>query len=417
MLEILLIPAAVGAIGILGPKFGKMSDRKKVEKIFKNVGIGIKDKVMKDGHEVTKWTYPRFHKKEVIKDGEEQVGTRYIYSMPLGSSSKILDKVKEAHIFVEGLNKPVDVEYDKVIGKVHIDVFDRHTPEMVELKSIPDTKGWKVPIGQNYKETIWHDFEKIPHQTVAGTTRYGKTVFMKSSMTYLIEQHPKDVEFIIIDLKGGLEFHAYRGLQQVQYVASNASDAYKILKSVKENMRKLEILFKQRNYTNVVDSPIKRRTFILVDEAAQLASEPWMKPEVKKVLGECQSILSEVARIGGALGYRLIYGTQYPTADTLPRQIKQNADAKISFRLPTGYASAVAIDDYGAEELPSGKPGRGLFKTHELREFQAPYISDEEMRERLMKYEIVKILDVNPDDVVEYAEENDTRGTDLVKFR
>lgn len=417
MFEILLIPAAVGAIGILGPKFGKMSDKKKVEKIFKNVGIGIKDKVIKDGHEVTKWTYPRFHKKEVIKDGEEQVGTRYTYTMPLGSSSKILDKVKEAHIFVEGLNKPVDVEYDRVIGKVHIDVFDRHTPERVELKNIPDTEGWKVPIGQNYKETIWHDFEKIPHQTVAGTTRYGKTVFMKSSMTYLIEQHPKDVEFIIIDLKGGLEFNPYKGLLQVQYVASNPEEAYKVLTTVIENMRKLEEYFKRNYWSNIVDSPLKKRTFILVDEAAQLAPEGWMPKQQKALLGACQSMLSEVARIGGALGYRLIYGTQYPTADTLPRQIKQNADAKISFRLPTGYASAVAIDDYGAEELPSGKPGRGLFKTHELREFQAPYISDEEMRERLMKYEIVKVLDVSPDDVVEHAEENVTRGTDLVKFR
>ncbi|MGD6782128.1 FtsK/SpoIIIE domain-containing protein [Sutcliffiella horikoshii] len=417
MLEILLIPAAIGAIGILGPKISKTSDKKKIERIYKNVGIGIKEKVVRDGHEISKWTYPRYHKKEEIKDGEDIVGTRYTYSMPLGSSSKLLDKVKEANIFVEGLNKPVDVSYDKKIGKVHIEVFNRHTPEVVNLKDIPETDGWKVPIGKNYKETIWMDFEKIPHQTVAGTTRYGKTVFMKSSMTYLIESHPKDVELVIIDLKGGLEFHAYRGLRQVQYVASNPEEAYMILTQVIENMRKLEEYFKRNNWSNIVNSPLKKRTFILVDEAAQLASERWMDKRTKDILGACQSMLSEIARIGGALGYRLIYGTQYPTADTLPRQIKQNADAKISFRLPTGYASAVAIDDYGAEELPSGKPGRGLFKTHELREFQAPYISDEEMRERLMKYEVVKVLDVNPDDVVEYSNEDDSRGTNLVVFR
>ena len=38
-------------------------------------------------------------------------------------------------------------------------------------------------------------------------------------------------------------------------------------------------------------------------------------------------MLSHIARIGGALGFRLIFCTQYPTGDTLPRQVKQNSDA------------------------------------------------------------------------------------------
>ncbi|MEM5591955.1 hypothetical protein AAHH67_09825 [Niallia circulans] len=127
-------------------------------------------------------------------------------------------------------------------------------------------------------------------------------------------------------------------------------------------------------------------------------------------------VLSEVARVAGALGYRLIYATQYPTADTLPRQIKQNADAKISFRLPSGYASKVAIDDVGAEELPSNIKGRAIFKTHELRELQAPFISHEEMWQRLEKYQEAQVLEVKPNDIIEYREkENETRE-DLVKF-
>jgi hypothetical protein len=71
----------------------------------------------------------------------------------------------------------------------------------------------------------------------------------------------------------------------------------------------------------------------------------------------------------------------------MPRQIKQNADAKISFRLPSGYASGVAIDDYGAEQLPSDIKGRALFKTHELKELQVPYLSHEEMWKLLEQYQ------------------------------
>jgi S-DNA-T family DNA segregation ATPase FtsK/SpoIIIE len=153
-----------------------------------------------------------------------------------------------------------------------------------------------------------------------------------------------------------------------------------------------------------------------VDEAAQLAPDRFHSREEKMLLSLCQGILSEVARVAGALGYRLIFATQYPTADTLPRQIKQNADAKITFRLPSGYASGVAIDDYGAEELPSDIKGRALFKTHELKELQVPFISHDEMWERLEKYQQPQVLEVKPDHVVEHREEEKETGEDLVKF-
>ncbi len=115
-----------------------------------------------------------------------------------------------------------------------------------------------------------------------------------------------------------------------------------------------------------------------------------MTKEERNMLLECQHILGEVARIGGALGFRLIFCTQYPTSDTLPRQVKQNADLKITFRLPTGYASQVAIDDYGAEELPSDIKGRAIVKTHEKMIVQTPLIDDDEMMKRLEVYCIEK---------------------------
>ncbi|MDA6141380.1 hypothetical protein OSK03_26735, partial [Escherichia coli] len=105
--------------------------------------------------------------------------------------------------------------------------------------------------------------------------------------------------------------------------------------------------------------------------------------------------LSELARVAGGLGTRIVYATQYPTADTLPRQIKQNADMKISFRLPTGYASEVAIDEHGAEKLPSNIPGRALVKTHEVTEVQTPYIEDNEMMERIDRYVISERKEVS----------------------
>ncbi|PED69304.1 cell division protein FtsK [Bacillus pseudomycoides] len=73
----------------------------------------------------------------------------------------------------------------------------------------------------------------------------------------------------------------------------------------------------------------------------------------------------------------------------MPRQIKQNADAKLGFRLPTVVASQVALDEPGLEDLPS-LPGRALFKTDRTEEIQVPYLKDKEMWDLLKRYKVVK---------------------------
>ncbi|WP_297989109.1 FtsK/SpoIIIE domain-containing protein [uncultured Anoxybacillus sp.] len=259
--------------------------------------------------------------------------------------------------------------------------------------SAPHEKGWVIPLGCNEKGWHFHDFDKTPHCTISGTTRFGKTVMLKNIMTYLIEHHPDDVEFVILDMKGGLEFGRYKNLKQVVDVASNPVEAFNALGKVKAFMEQQEALFKANGWSNVVNTPIQKRLFVIVDEGAQLAPDRFMTKEQKDMLASCQHTLGEIARIGGALGIRLIFCTQYPTSDTLPRQVKQNADLKITFRLPTGYASQVAIDDYGAEELPSDIPGRAIVKTHEKILVQTPFISDDEMMKRLEVYRVEKVVE------------------------
>ncbi len=392
MIEWVLMPAAIGVASVLTPKL-KMNDKKKIEKIFQNMKIGVQEKG-KEG-----MTYPNFYKKEIIENG-----IKYTFTFPLGLSSKAIKVIQEnGKVFSDGLNKPVEIEFD---GMLHLLVYDKDIPKKWSLKDVTYTEGWKVPIGMSHKGIVWHDFDSIPHMTGGGTTRYGKTVLLKVIQTYLTLNNPEDVEFYIIDLKGGLEFHRYRNLKQVKGVATNPIEAAALLQEIIDDVRGLETYFKKNYWTNIVDTPLKKRKFVIVDEGAQLAPGKHMNKEMKDLLGFCQHALSEIARVAGALGYRLIFCTQYPTADTLPRQIKQNADAKISFRLPSGYASQVTIDEQGAEELPSGLPGRALFKTHELKEIQVPYISDKEMWELLGVYE--------EDVIIEHTEKDHETGGNLV---
>jgi S-DNA-T family DNA segregation ATPase FtsK/SpoIIIE len=433
MIEWAIVPALMAGAAFI-PK-GKQNDRKKIELIFKNVGYGIRDK---EG----KLKIPRYKSKKPIYEGinfieaknqgkckscEKEVkigdevywnrgaqtvvhkkcfdpakairlGTVYKFSIIPGlPATNMQQKEKEAKVFTDGLQKPVEIAFKRTLN---ISVYDEELPNLFPYADVPkDMKGWVVPIGKAVNGMVWHNFDHIPHMTGAGTTRFGKTVLLRMIMTYLIEHHPNDVEFYIIDLKGGLEFGRYECLKQVKEVAAGSIEAHQLLTYLTNeypDIKKGEVLglleneyveFRKKGISNVTETRIKKRRFIIVDEGAQLTPGQFMHPSEKNRLIECQAKLSRLAAVGGALGYRLIFATQYPTADTMPRQIKQNADAKISFRLPSGYASGVAIDDYGAEQLPSDIKGRALFKTHELKELQVPYLSHEEMWKLLEQYQ------------------------------
>lgn len=313
--------------------------------------------------------------------GETKADTyvEYSYSIPLGH---VLSDSLEKTI-VEAFDVPVKVYTEG--GRLFVRFYNVKIPEKVRYEDVPIRDKYVIPIGLSLDGWLFHDFDRTPHMTVAGATRQGKTVFLKNAITYLCENNEvNDVRMYLIDLKGGLEFGRYERLRQTIGVASNVEQTADILNDLQTEMSRRIAYFKREGNTNIVDSPITQRTFVIVDEAAQLTPESHMPKETRDLLSYCQHVLSEVTRIGGALGYRLIFATQYPTGDTLPRQIKQNADAKIAFRLPTEIASRVAIDEQGADSLT--QPGRAIYRTVDRAEIQVPYISDGESERRLAKY-------------------------------
>ncbi|OUA51438.1 FtsK/SpoIIIE domain-containing protein [Bacillus thuringiensis] len=379
MLELLSVPLAAMLFAIFGDKLkNKEDDRKKIQVFFEVSGIAIRSN--------EKLQYPVF-----IEQKDDDRSTTYVYRLPVGMPSKIIQKVED--VVSEGLNKPVRIQYDNY--KLNIRVFYKDVPDKWnwEVGLIKEGK-WQVPMGQSLERLIYHDFDKTPHMALGGLTRMGKTVFLKNVFTSLTLAQPEDIHLYIIDLKGGLEFGPYKNLKQVDSVAEKPREAFMVLSDILRKMEEKMQYMKTRHYTNVVETNMKERYFIIVDEGAELCPDKSMKKEQQKLLGACQQMLSHIARIGGALGFRLIFCTQYPTGDTLPRQVKQNSDAKLGFRLPTQTASGVVIDESGLESIKS-IPGRAIFKTDRLTEIQVPYISNEIMWKHLKQYEVKKHEDAN----------------------
>jgi DNA segregation ATPase FtsK/SpoIIIE, S-DNA-T family len=164
-------------------------------------------------------------------------------------------------------------------------------------------------------------------------------------------------------------------LDQVKEVACDVYESARVLNEITEDLKKQEKYFLEKGYTNISDTPIKKRTFIFVDEGAELSPNIVKDKRAKKYAEFCQAALSEIARIGGGLGYRLIYATQYPTKEAVPMQVKMNIVARLSFICASQMGSRVLLDDIGAENLPS-IPGRAIYLVEKKRVVQVPYIDD-----------------------------------------
>ncbi|MGQ3380919.1 cell division protein FtsK [Priestia filamentosa] len=372
MWELITIPLLTGAAALWFGRNTSSEEHRVIRQIFERYHIHVKDGKTN--------RYP-----QLVRECKSTKQIKLIYRTPLALEEKTLRTLQQ--VLSVTLDQAVNVSFKKWLI---IEISKHKMPSYVSYQDVPYRKGWMVPLGKNHQGWHFHHFDHTPHTTISGTTRFGKTVMMKVMMTYLIEHHPRDAQFIIIDLKGGLEFDRYKNLQQVKRIASDPIEAFYALKQVQKDMKERMALFKRQGWSNIVDTPLSQRLFVLIDEAAQLTPEKFMEKEEKKTLTQCQSILSEMARLGGALGVRLVYGTQYPTSNVLNGSIKQNADLKVSFRLGSDYASKVAIDAYGAETLPSDIKGRALIKTHEVKEVQVPYLNHEEIWKRIGGYEVAK---------------------------
>lgn len=208
----------------------------------------------------------------------------------------------------------------------------------LKLKSekLPDVKrnNAKVLIGKGEKGKVYHNFLVYPHLLVAGHTGYGKTNFIRSILKQI------DGDVLLIDMKRGKDYNGF------EVAAQTIEEAKEILKSVVDNMR----------YER------KKHLFVVIDEAYEFVPRKWYDKDKKAKYHQCLDYCSEIARLGRSFNVHLIYATQYPTADVIDGQIKQNMESRVVFRLPEDHASEVALDDTGAEELPAGVKGRAIYK-------------------------------------------------------
>jgi len=356
MLEYFALPAIAIAAAMVPKR--KMKDKEKVRRILENANISITKGVN------------TLHPK-LIREYNNEFYSTYIYSLPFGLHSDSF--IKQLPAISEGINKDVEYEFEDGVFKLYI--YHQSLPKKWTFtEDLLKPGSWQVPIGKNHRGVYYHDFDKYQTFLIGGVPGFGKTVLTKIMFNTLILNNPQNVNIYVLDLKGGLEYSKYMGLPQVKGVASDIYEATEILIEVVEKMKVLETLFKMCGHTNIVDTDIEERTFLFIDEGAEL-SPSMVSKDKQQYAKACQSMISEVARIGRAIGFRLIYSTQYPSSRSIDMSIKMNILSKVSFVVPNHVASQVLLDQPGAEDLPS-IPGRCIYLIDKPRIIQLPFIDD-----------------------------------------
>lgn len=280
------------------------------------------------------------------------------------------------------LNKEIEMDFD---GMLLLRVYDEGLQTRYDLtEEIMDScKPWNVALGESLTGRLYHDFENGPMVLIGGATDMGKSTILNVITNTLLYNHPEDISFTFIDLKGGLEFGAYEHIKQKKNFATNASEALTALENVQKEMSEIFDTLRRTEKKSVKELGNTKRHFVIIDEAAELTSDGEVDPDVKKIKIQCETIIKDIARRGRASGIRLLYCTQYPTTETVSSQVKRNLITRISLLVDTSTASKVVLDQTGAESLPDVK-GRAIYKKTKSKVMQS-YFIEENLIESIIK--------------------------------
>ena len=299
---------------------------------------------------------------------------------------------------VSNKQKEFDADYDetlnmyevcKIIANIPIDIAreNRNLPQTISFlemynigmvnqlnilnrwKTNDPTKTLQAPVGVDKSGDLFkldlHEKSHGPHGLIAGMTGSGKSEFI---ITYIlsmaINYHPYEVQFVLIDYKGGGLAGAFENKEtgmKLPHLAGTITNLDTVemsrsLASVQSELRKRQRIFNSaRDKLNestidiykyqslyrrgLVDKPISH-LFIISDEFAEL----------KQQQPEFMDQLISTARIGRSLGVHLILATQKPSG-VVNDQIWSNSKFRICLRVQDKSDSMDMIKCPDAAEL------------------------------------------------------------------
>ena len=237
-------------------------------------------------------------------------------------------------------------------------------PEAIALTwQKQDRKSLNAFVGESADGPIAIDFiNDGPHAVVVGTTGSGKSEFLRSMVvTIALQYSPRDVNFTLIDYKGGAAFDSCVGLPHVVGVITDLDEglAARVLVSLEAELRYREQRLREDTSTHLP------RLMVVVDELAAL------KDDVPNFIGSLVSI----AQRGRSLGIHLVVATQRPSS-VLSADVLANANIRLALRVQSPHDSQEIVGSAVAASFSRDTPGRIALRlgSDELYIFQAAHL-------------------------------------------
>lgn len=237
-----------------------------------------------------------------------------------------------------------------------------------------------VPISLDIKESAQQGMG--PHGLIIGATGSGKSEVLRTLVLALALTHsPEQLNFVLVDFKGGATFAGMAGMPHVSAIITNLGEELTLVDRMQdalqgEMVRRQELLRSAGNFANVTDYEKARlggRTdlaplpalLIVADEFSELLAA---KPEFADTF-------VNIGRLGRSLQVHLLLSSQRLEEGKL-RGLDSHLSYRIGLRTFSAAESRTVLGVPDAYTLPP-LPGIGYLKpdTTSMIQFRASYVS------------------------------------------
>jgi DNA segregation ATPase FtsK/SpoIIIE, S-DNA-T family len=339
--------------------------------------------------------YPTIHDVKVDHEKEE---VRFVFTIPVGLNPEMI--TKNEWVFVQMFSTAYTLDCRKN-RRFTLVVYANGFPPL-QAKPFDLAKyrlaalSYKIPLltGYDDKDNMYIiDLLKDPHILVMGETGSGKSVYLRSVLTFLYFHLKDRAEFVLGDMKRS-EFFLFRGLPTVTGVYHDANKLKAALKKVDAEMERRGDLFDAAEVPNISDYEEEtgnKLSYIIVaiDEVALLKGDD-----------EVMNYLERISCIGRSLGVILILSLQRGDAKVLDGQLKNNLTNRAVFRTADKINSSIGLGagvEADASTISKTHKGEFYFKSEDLSLLHAPLLEVKDAKLLLEPEKTKKVKDPQPD--------------------